>query len=169
MMNGDAADKKGYEKIKRCCEVALSDGFKYAWVDTCCIDKSSSSELSEAINSMYRWYKEAAVCYVILSDVSSNEDFHLASSAFRASRWFTRGWTLQEFLAPKSVVFFARDWKEIGTKASLRGLICEITKIHIDLLSGDLMLNKFSVAQKMTCKFSEHLEFCIVPSPSYFA
>jgi hypothetical protein len=160
MMNGNTSNKKGYDKIKRCCEVALSDGFKYAWIDTCCIDKTSSSELSEAINSMYRWYKTAAVCYVILSDVPSDEDYHLQSSAFRTSRWFTRGWTLQELIAPACVVFYGIDWKEIGTKASLRDLISEITQIHIGILSGDKRLNSFSIAQKMSCKFSENL-YCL--------
>jgi hypothetical protein len=161
-MNGNTSGKKGYDKIKRCCEVALSDGFKYAWVDTCCIDKTSSSELSEAINSMYRWYKEAAVCYAILSDVSSDEDCHLASSSFKTSRWFTRGWTLQELIAPASLVFYGRDWEEIGTKYSLRDLISEITKIHIGILSGNAKLNTFSIAQKMSCKFSQNLKFFVV-------
>ena len=153
-MNGNTSGKKGYDKIKRCCEVALSDGFKYAWVDTCSIDKTSSSELSEAINSMYRWYQESAVCYVILTDVPSDEDCYLQNSAFRASRWFTRGWTLQELIAPTSVVFYGRDWKDIKTKISLLDLISEITQIHIGILSGDKGLNSFSVAQRMSCALS---------------
>jgi hypothetical protein len=69
-MQGDDADKnEGYYKIRRFCDLAVAQGFEYAWVDTCCIDKTSSAELSEAINSMYRWYQQAEVCYVYLSDV----------------------------------------------------------------------------------------------------
>src|SRR5204863_8204286 len=103
----NAKDKAGYKKINFCAQQAERDGLRYFWVDTCCIDKSNSSELSEAINSMFRWYQNAAKCYVYLSDVlitqrrASNEFFELSlESAFRASRWFTRGWTLQELLAP---------------------------------------------------------------------
>lgn len=96
--------KKGFSKLKNSCLQAKKDGYEYIWIDTCCIDKSSSAELSEAINSMYRWYKEAAVCYAYLSDVPSREIENCwhHQSRFRQSRWFTRGWTLQELIAPPS-------------------------------------------------------------------
>jgi len=104
--------KAGYQKIQFCVQQAAKDGLRYSWVDTCCIDKSSSSELSEAINSMFSWYKNAAKCYVFLSDVSMNGHDSTPPEwelDFRSSRWFTRGWTLQELLAPTSVEFFSKD------------------------------------------------------------
>ncbi|KAH6659767.1 heterokaryon incompatibility protein-domain-containing protein [Truncatella angustata] len=100
----------GYDKIDGCCRQAEGDDVGYVWVDTCCIDKSSSAELSEAINSMYEWYEKSAVCYVYLSDVPADDDPYELYSAFRFSRWFTRGWTLQEFLAPRKLRFFNNEW-----------------------------------------------------------
>ncbi|KAE8423525.1 ankyrin repeat-containing domain protein [Aspergillus pseudocaelatus] len=90
--------KSGYDKVQRCCHLARTEGFDYVWIDSCCIDKTSSAELSEAINSMYRWYQEAEVCYAYLADVPSRK-------GFKESRWFTRGWTLQELIAPTKLIF----------------------------------------------------------------
>jgi hypothetical protein len=105
------SDELGSTKIKKSCAVALKDGFDYVWVDTCCIDKRSSAELSESINSMFRWYQKATVCYDFLSDVTTVEDvdFNIPNMPceLSRSRWFTRGWTLQELLAPKHVRFFS--------------------------------------------------------------
>jgi hypothetical protein len=101
--------KAGYAKIDGCCRQAATDGLKYVWIDTCCIDKLSSAELSEAINSMFRWYENSQVCYAYLEDVPPNTDAY-TSESFRKSRWFTRGWTLQEMIAPKATIFFATDW-----------------------------------------------------------
>lgn len=70
MQSSRATTKAGYAKILGSCKQATLDGLKYIWIDTCCIDKSSSAELTEAINLMYRWYKNAHVCYAYLSDVS---------------------------------------------------------------------------------------------------
>ncbi|KAI0542682.1 HET-domain-containing protein [Xylaria digitata] len=106
-------DKLGYAKIEGCCQQAIRDDFEFVWVDTCCIDKRSSAELSEAINSMFRWYKEAQVCYVYLVDVPSREDPCERNSAFSKGRWFTRGWTLQELIAPPRLEFFDTTWTEI--------------------------------------------------------
>jgi hypothetical protein len=150
LLAGTLVEKKGFEKVKRCCEIAARDGFEYAWVDTCCIDKTSSAELSEAINSMFRWYKKAEVCYAFLSDVTSDEDPELLDSAFRKSRWFRRGWTLQELIAPVHVQFLGRDWKEIGTKWNLQKLLSEITSIQTKALLGLESLGGFSVAQRMS-------------------
>ena len=98
---------KGWSKIVECCILAAIDGIKYVWIDTCCIDKSSSSELQEAINSMYRWYERSCICYAFLSDVSYSENDQDAwRKAFKESKWFTRGWTLQELLAPSKVSFY---------------------------------------------------------------
>jgi hypothetical protein len=99
----EAKSKSGYGKIRRTCEQAGRDGLAYAWVDTCCINKESSAELSEAINSMFQWYKHAKVCYVYLEDVDAN------GSNLQDARWFTRGSTLQELLAPDSIFFYSKD------------------------------------------------------------
>ncbi|KAH6841395.1 heterokaryon incompatibility protein-domain-containing protein [Alternaria alternata] len=115
---------KGYMKIKRCCEQAKQDGYRWAWVDTCCIDKRSSAELSEAINSMYRYYWGAEKCYAYLTDVE-REIFQ-----FLNSRWFKRGWTLQELLAPATLEFYDQEWNMIGTKFSLATFIQVATEIQ---------------------------------------
>lgn len=136
----------GYTKIKRCCELAFSEGWKYAWIDTCCIDKTSSADLSEAINAMYGWYEKAQVCYVYLEDVSTDA-YDERSQRFQRSRWFFRGWTLQELLAPKTLVFYDKNWEELGTKWSLGGEISLATGI-----TDDQMMNhkRASVATKMS-------------------
>jgi hypothetical protein len=138
--------KAGYKKIQFCGEQARRDGLQYFWVDTCCIDKSSSAELTEAINSMFRWYRESTKCYVYLSDVSRpavNSDDLAWEAAFRISKWFTRGWTLQELIAPRSVEFFSRDGEPLGTKDSLEQQIYETTGIAIKALQGH-HLSQFS-------------------------
>ncbi|KAF4500194.1 Vegetative incompatibility HET-E-1 [Fusarium agapanthi] len=127
-------ESKGYRKIVDFCAKAKAEGFEYGWIDTCCIDKTSSAELSEAINSMFQWYRKSAACYVYMNDVSSAKNPRLSNSRFRKSRWFTRGWTLQELLAPHEVIFLADDWREIGTKASLSATISDITKIDVATL-----------------------------------
>jgi len=126
LLEGTGKSKAGYRKICFCGEQTAKDGLQYFWVDTCCIDKSSSAELTEAINSMFRWYQDAAKCYVYLSDVSvsgSVEDHQFSRStwklAFKRSRWFTRGWTLQELIAPELVEFFSVEGKRLGNKQSL--------------------------------------------------
>ncbi|KAI2639152.1 HET-domain-containing protein [Hypomontagnella submonticulosa] len=108
----DHKSYKAYAKIEGCCQQAIKDGLSYVWIDTCCIDKSSSAELSEGINSMFQWYKKSTVCYIYLADVSAEDDPFTIPSEFRDSRWWTRGWTLQELLAPMELVFFDKDWNE---------------------------------------------------------
>ncbi|KAI0968038.1 HET-domain-containing protein [Xylaria arbuscula] len=98
-----AKQKLGYQKVNMACKLAESQGYKYIWIDTCCINKSSSAELTEAINSMYRWYKESDVCYAFLSDVSEHSLSSSNREELSKSPWFTRGWTLQELLAPSNV------------------------------------------------------------------
>src|ERR1700760_1117571 len=97
-LSSSAQSKAGYRKIQFCGEQATRDGYQHFWVDTCCINKSNHSELSEAIISMFRWYRNSAKCYVYLADVST-KDWRW-KPAFRKSRWFSRGWTLQELIAP---------------------------------------------------------------------
>jgi len=146
MCAGPDTSKPGYHKIRECARVARDNGYEYLWVDTCCIDKSSSAELSEAINSMYFWYSEAVVCYAYLSDVHQVDS---SAIPIEESKWFTRGWTLQELLAPKEVVFYTSDWKILGSKSTLKSQIHEITKIPFGALEGT-PLSYFSVAQRMS-------------------
>ena len=96
-------------KVRRACEVARAHGYRYIWIDSCCIDSTSSAELSEAINSMYHWYRDAQVCYAFLADVHVADNVSAEKSFFRESRWFTRGWTLQELIAPRVVVFLSGE------------------------------------------------------------
>ncbi|KAF2723286.1 HET-domain-containing protein [Polychaeton citri CBS 116435] len=131
----------GNSKILGACQRAQADGLHYIWVDTCCIDKSNNTELGKAINSMYRWYRNAEVCYAYLSDVS---------------RWFTRGWTLQELLAPRQVKFYDSQWKAIGNLADLSQTIAGITTIHEDALAQKRPLSSYSAAQKFSWAASRH-------------
>ncbi|KAF2186301.1 hypothetical protein K469DRAFT_664193 [Zopfia rhizophila CBS 207.26] len=153
---GSGKNKAGYGKIQFCGEQATRDGLQYFWVDTCCIDKSNNTELSEAINSMFRWYRKAAKCYVYLSDVSANDYNQIDQSfqrtwepAFQKSRWFTRGWTLQELIAPPWVEFFSLEGKQLGCRKSLERQIHEITEIPVQALQGSSLSN-FSVKERMS-------------------
>jgi hypothetical protein len=170
-----AKKKKGFDKIEQCCKQAISDGLEYVWVDTCCIDKSSSAELTEAINSMYQWYQGSAICYAYLSDVQLQSrrkafvsDVRLDGSSrisavaeslddvlvdkIDTSKWWTRGWTLQELIAPRIIQFFGSRsgvWHRIGDKTSLISLISRRTGIHPDVLGGS-DVRQCSVAMRMS-------------------
>ncbi|KAK7462447.1 hypothetical protein VKT23_008046 [Stygiomarasmius scandens] len=139
----------GWRKIKGACSRALKFGFDWIWIDTCCINKESSAELSEALNSMYRYYSDSEVCYAYLSDVPSGQDPRDGKSVFKKSRWFQRAWTLQELITPSYVVFFDENWMEIGTRWSLRDAVSVITSIPIEVFQGK-KLEEFSVAQRMS-------------------
>jgi hypothetical protein len=147
---GLAAHLNGFDKIKAACERAVEDELDWIWIDTCCIDKSSSAELSEAINSMFRWYKHSVICYAYLSDVPSHDDPEAPGSWFSKSRWFTRGWTLQELVAPHRVEFYNKDWTPIGCQRSLSSQISIITRIDTEVLTGKEQLERKSIAQKMS-------------------
>ncbi|KAK0648989.1 hypothetical protein B0T16DRAFT_409230 [Cercophora newfieldiana] len=140
----------GTRKLKGCCLQAKRDGFKYAWIDTCCINKDSSTELGEAINSMFRWYHKAAVCYAYLADVGPADDHRDTSSSFFTSRWFRRGWTLQELLAPEVLQFYNSEWGLIGTKEDYSHEIEVITGIPRQFLLGWDDFRQASVAQRMS-------------------
>ncbi|KAF2006368.1 HET-domain-containing protein [Amniculicola lignicola CBS 123094] len=146
--------KKGYYKLGFCGKQAARDRLEYFWVDTCCIDKTSSAELSEAITSMFRWYQNSAQCYAYLSDVSTSKRkadhdkfSYTWESAFRTSRWFERGWTLQELVAPRKVTFFSGEGTQLGDKSSLEQLIHDITHIPVPALRN--ILDEFDVEQRM--------------------
>ncbi|KAJ5256845.1 hypothetical protein N7478_012949 [Penicillium angulare] len=139
----ETRQKKGYQKVARFCERARADGFEYVWVDTCCINKESSAELSESINSMFRWYLESAKCYAYMSDMESPDQ--LPSSV-----WFTRGWTLQELIAPHEMIFLDKNWSDMGSREDLCHELEKITKIESSLLIGKSRLDQFSVAKRMS-------------------
>jgi hypothetical protein len=145
----DARHKGGYQKIFFCAKQAKRDGLDHFWVDTCCIDKANNTELSKAINSMFRWYQKAKKCYVFLSDFENDTLEGDGESAFRQSRWFNRGWTLQELLAPCSVEFYSKEGTLLGDKQSLKQLIHEITGIPVEALSGS-DLSQFDVAKRFS-------------------
>ncbi|EIW61591.1 uncharacterized protein TRAVEDRAFT_69914 [Trametes versicolor FP-101664 SS1] len=136
------------DKIKGFCKVAREAGFDWAWNDACCIDKTSSAELSEAINSMYELYKFSDVCYVYLADVHHESNGNI-KSLFRKSRWHKRGWTLQELLAPERVEFLTRDWTFLGTKIGLARTLSNITGVDVNILTGRATVDSASVAQRM--------------------
>ncbi|RGP79281.1 hypothetical protein FLONG3_2585 [Fusarium longipes] len=153
--------KTGYEKIIKTCELAIADNVEYVWVDTCCIDKSSSAELTEAINSMFLWYQKAKFCYVYLVD--KVEQFPLASC-----RWFTRGWTLQELIAPESISFYNHAWEFIGSKRSLMHHLSTITSIdedilrHITPISSACIAKRLSWAANRTTSRVEDMAYCLL-------
>ncbi|KAI1328977.1 heterokaryon incompatibility protein-domain-containing protein [Xylariaceae sp. FL0255] len=175
----NAIAKAGYRKIDKFCQLITKLGFTYGWVDTCCIDKSSSAELSEAINSMFKWYEKSTICIAYLADVPGNLD--ITSSAgqdLAKSRWWTRGWTLQELLAPPAVSFIASNWEDVGTRDSLAELISDITGIGYNLLTtGGLeyyrqgrlerlrtttIAEKLSWAAKRTTTRKEDTAYCLL-------
>jgi hypothetical protein len=152
--------KRAYEKVEKCCTKALECGLEWVWMDTCCIDQTSSAELSEAINSMYQWYRQSAVCYAYLYDVDSVEEDFLPDGVidqgrlhrkltFDKARWFTRGWCLQELLAPRNMQFFNKHWEYIGSKYDLKTPISMVTSIdEYGLFIADLSV--LSVAHRMS-------------------
>jgi hypothetical protein len=152
VIENTGSNKPGFKKLKFCGTQAKADGLHYFWVDTCCIDKSNNNELTTAINSMFRWYRNAARCYVYLSDVSvrteDGESPHVEwESAFHNSRWFERGWTLQELLAPKIVIFYSQDHVRLGDKKSLEQQIVNITGVAAEALRGRT-LSDFSIEER---------------------
>lgn len=158
--------KPGYRKLSFCGKQAIDNGLKFFWIDTCCIDKSSSAELSEAINSMFQWYHKAARCYVYLSDVST-ADLCQIDRSLKKSKWFTRGWTLQELLAPTSVEFFSYEGNRLGDRESLMLPITEVTGIPVEALQG-ISLSRFSVDARMSwlgtreTKREEDAAYCLL-------
>ncbi|KAL5410465.1 hypothetical protein PMIN04_010624 [Paraphaeosphaeria minitans] len=173
LLAGSGMNKSGYRKIRFCGEQATADDLEYFWIDTCCIDKLNSVELSTAINSMFRWYQNASKCYVYLLDVSVPQHIYDAQTsrawepAFRQSRWFTRGWTLQELLAPATIKFFSVDGKLLGNKVSLELEIHDITGIPVSALRGQ-NLAELSVSERMswvakrTTKWKEDKIYCLL-------
>jgi hypothetical protein len=162
LANNRGKDKAGYNKIQLCGEQAKRDGLQYFWVDTCCINKANKAEHSLAIRSMFRWYRKAARCYVYLPDVTAShigieEDASPPAwdTEFRQSKWFSRGWTLQELLAPSVVEFFSRDWHKLGDRVSLQSQIYEVTTIPYEVLGGG-PLSQSSVEERFRWRQDRH-------------
>ncbi|KAI1109796.1 heterokaryon incompatibility protein-domain-containing protein [Nemania sp. NC0429] len=168
LQNDRLATRVGFIKLRALCDQTKRDGFEYTWIDTCCIDKRSSAELSESLNSMYQWYSKAEVCYVHLSDVRYTGDETDITRGIHHSRWFTRSWTLQELLAPSLVVFFDTSWNRIGTKKSLLSTISAITEIPQSCLSGERspadfsIATRFSWASRRTCTRQEDMAYSLM-------
>ncbi|PPJ59912.1 hypothetical protein CBER1_08318 [Cercospora berteroae] len=228
---GRKQDGYGYQKITKICEFARETyELDWAWVDTCCIDKRSSAELSEAINSMFAWYSNAAVCLVFLPDVhelpehdpnnvvqlkdyykpsptrkSSFEDVRdtfmrlkvhtdeasfvrsgelvpFAVEEFLVSRWFTRGWTLQELIAPYAIDFYNTSFQKIGDCykstsvnpqsfeikfLSLHFLVQRATSISLEDLwvgrrAAPCIAQRMSWAAKRTTTRPEDMAYCLL-------
>lgn len=140
----DLSHKRGYHKLKRFCETARQLHYEWAWLDTCCIDKSSTTELAEAMRSMYRWYEDSSICLAYLDDVEHDH------KALFESEWFDRGWTLQELIAPNEMSFYDSDWKHLGTKSDLLETLCSTSKVPISVLDHSAKLSTFSIAQRMS-------------------
>lgn len=138
------------EKVRQSCILAERYGYKWIWNDTCCIDKTSSTELSEAINSMFLWYSCAEVCFAYLGDVDSDCKLDAEDSAFRTARWHSRGWTLQELIASFLVFFVSRDWEIVGTKQALAVLLEEITGVRKQVLTHETHYSVASIAERMS-------------------
>ncbi|KAI1164701.1 HET-domain-containing protein [Nemania serpens] len=200
-----ASRLEGHKKISATCRIAQEQGLEYAWIDTCCIDKSSSAELSEAINSMFAWYRDAAVCYAWLSDYVQDSAFSLTDEAVIASfesresiaendrgfrdpppltskeldvrnsigqglkkcKWFSRGWTLQELIAPKHVEFYDRDWNCFGPKTQLAPILSWITGVDSAVLRGgpldDVVVGRrMSWAANRQTRRVEDVAYCLL-------
>ncbi|KAK3690493.1 heterokaryon incompatibility protein-domain-containing protein [Podospora appendiculata] len=171
----------GWAKIEKTCELARAydPPLRWAWIDTCCIDKSSSAELTEAINSMFRWYQQSTVCFALLSDMppaspmsprpgkapSVSDQFHAALSG---CRWFTRGWTLQELLAPKTLYFYDSAWIRRGAKGSMMSEISRITRIDEQVLTDQRFMFQVPLGRRMSwasgrsTKRVEDMAYCLL-------
>jgi hypothetical protein len=140
LLNNPKRAGQGFQKVEACCKIAQSRGFEWVWIDSCCIDKSSSAELSEAINSMWSWYRDAVECYVYLFDISATATELLSSTSglevLGRARWFSRGWTLQELLAPRKVVFYNCRWEVLAEKSQIGAELSKITRIPLVFLNG---------------------------------
>ncbi|KAK2037463.1 HET-domain-containing protein, partial [Colletotrichum somersetense] len=172
----DMASMAGYSKFQSVCKLARSHGYNYVWIDTCCIDKTSSAELSEAINSMFGWYEQASVSYAFLSDLSWPSDPGPGKKtaplemALRGCRWFTRGWTLQELIAPDTVELYDKDWRLVGSKldGSFATTLSSVTGIDLEVLNKTTPLESSSVAGRMhwassrTTTRKEDMAYCLM-------
>jgi hypothetical protein len=172
----EATTKSGYRKIRGTCDEALRRRIEYVWVDTCCIDKTNNTELAEAINSMFRWYEEAEICFAYLEDVPSGEDVTSTDLSIARSQWFTRGWTLQELLAPRRLEYFTEDWESLGDRNTRAVQVSDVTGIHevylttwidstnprFDVLRGASVSERMSWAARRQTTKEEDRAYCLM-------
>ncbi|KAK8071493.1 HET-domain-containing protein [Apiospora hydei] len=144
----DWSQKHGFRKLMgACAEAVRNHQLDWLWADTVCIDRSSSAELSESINSMYRWYRNCSICLAYMGDAcpsSSIED------ALEKSQWMRRSWTLIELIAPRQLHLFSADWSLIGTKNSLISTLSRITQIDQAILEDADTLSDVSIGKRMS-------------------
>ena len=148
------------KKISEACKRAKEDGYDYLWIDTCCIDKTSSAEISETLNAMFRYYSVAQVCYVLLVETFTCHPRQLKrylcdpaewkKETFSVDTWHSRGWTLQELIAPRNVHFLSHEWGFIGSKSDLADGLERITGVPAGVLRFELQLDDISIAQRMS-------------------
>jgi hypothetical protein len=150
LLNGRKRDTTGYAKIISLCAKTVEHKYSWVWVDTCCIDKNSSAELTEAVHSMFRWYQNARKCFVYMNDVLWESKTAASRQSFRSSRWHIRGWLLQELLAPRINVFYDREWRFIGTKKSLAPDLAAATGIRCECLLYSWALPAACIAERMS-------------------
>ncbi|KAL8992772.1 MAG: hypothetical protein Q9169_006853 [Polycauliona sp. 2 TL-2023] len=169
--------KQNFAKIQNYCDLAKKDGYEWVWIDTCCIDKRSSTELTEAINSMYAWYKKAAICHAYLADVliiEGEDGWSYTNQQFHDSAWFTKGWTLQELLAPQIVLFLDVNWGVMGSKdlthgpreqRALEHEVSEIAGINLEDLrdpTSQCVARKLSWLSKRKTTRIEDIAYCML-------
>lgn len=173
IVHGSGREKKGFDKIRFCAEQAFRDGHDYFWIDTCCINKELDGEHQKAMNSMFRWYQCAAKCYVYLADVPAHERKSPGQGAsdwkqfFMRSQWFTRGWTLQELLAPRVVEFYSQNSTRLGDKTSLEDLVHDVTGIPVAALRGEPLTSfsekqRFDWMERRRTKFEEDKVYALM-------
>ena len=165
--DGKLTDGSGFSKILELCKLAKSRGHEWTWIDTCCIDKTSSAELTESINSMWAWYRKSIECYVYMADMPdwvqlcspagqsgidtrSEKLDNTSFQEFRRSRWFSRGWTLQELIAPNQVLFCTSAWRILGSKGELAQKLSVITGIQAKYLNSPDLVREASIAMRMS-------------------
>lgn len=163
----DAETDPGLYKIHGACAEARRRGLKWVWLDTCCINKESSAELEMSIHSMFKWYQRTRICFVYLSDVSWNSprSSPLPKLQFQQSKWFTRGWTLQELLAPKNLIFFDSRWYPLGTKNNLQEEIQNASGIipeHLSNFRTACVAVRMSWASRRVTSLPEDLSYCLL-------
>ena len=138
----DLRNRPGYRKIVESCSLTRKQGLEWLWMDTCCIMRESKTELSEAVNSMYQWYRNSEICFAYLHDVkfpfTTEPDAEMFPTSNGRPKWFSCSWTLQELLAPRVIHFFDQDWQRIGDKDELAPKLTEITGIPEDILTNGL-------------------------------
>ncbi|KAI0634021.1 hypothetical protein C8Q77DRAFT_721212 [Trametes polyzona] len=153
------------DKIKEICRIARKDGFRLLWIDACCMNLTSTPELAEILHLTYELFRQATICYVYLADVNTSPDTSELLSSFRRTRWFTRSWTLQELIAPPTLVFLNCYWQNVGTKATLASQLQEITGIPSAVSTDASSLMTFGVAQRMS--WAAHRETTFLEDKAY--